>query len=88
MSEIFAIRNVDRKTKAFIQNYAYEHDLKLGDALKEIVFLVQEYIMELSKNKQKKKYRSFFEIYDKIKFSSGDPNLSKNIDKILYGKRD
>jgi hypothetical protein len=36
---------------------------------------------------QKKKYKSFFDLYDKIAFRSGEKDLSKNIDKILYGKR-
>lgn len=31
------------------------------------------------------KYTSFFDNYEKIAFSGGDPNLSQNIDKILYG---
>jgi hypothetical protein len=59
--------------------------MNVGEALREIVQLVK---IHLSENKSKKKYRSFFEIYDAVKFNGGDPNLSKNIDKVLYGKRD
>ncbi|MEK6982722.1 MAG: hypothetical protein AABX38_07340 [Candidatus Micrarchaeota archaeon] len=37
-----------------------------------------------TKKKSKKKYKSIFDTYDKISFSSGEHDLSKNIDKILY----
>ena len=50
MSEMFAVRNVDEKTK--------------------------------------KKYKSFFDLYDKLKFKSDDPHLSERIDDILYGGED
>lgn len=35
---------------------------------------------------EEKKYTSFFDNYDKIAFTSNDPNLSQHIDDILYGK--
>lgn len=87
MADIFAVRNVDEKTKEFIYNYAHEHDVNLGDALRELVYLVEEHLREREQQKHKKKYVSFFEIYDKVKFSGGDSNLSKNMDEVLYGKR-
>ncbi len=81
MSGMFAVRNVDKDTKKYIQAYATEHDLTTGEALREIVFLVKEHLAE---KKQAKKYKSIFDTYEQIAFSSGDPNLSKKIDKILY----
>ena len=35
---------------------------------------------------KKKKYTSIFDTYEELKFDSGDPNLSENVDKILYWK--
>ena len=84
MSDIFAVRKVDEKTREFIYEYAHENDLTTGEALREIARMAKEHMKETPK----KKYRSFFEIYDEVKFRSKDPNLSKNIDKYLYGKRD
>ncbi len=84
MSEIFAIRDVDEKTKKFIHKYAHEHDVNLSEALRDIVFMVQEHLKELEKQKTKKKYKSFFDLYDKLKFRSNDPHLSERIDEILY----
>ena len=86
MSDMFAIRNVDEKTREFICKYASENDVNISEALQEIIVLVQEHLKE--KEQQKKKYKSIFDTYDRIAFRSGDPNLSKSIDKILYGKRD
>ncbi|MBI5158913.1 hypothetical protein HY992_02225 [Candidatus Micrarchaeota archaeon] len=87
MTGVLAIRNVDEKTRQFIREYAAEHNLNIGEAVREIVFLVRQHLKECGDHK-KKKYQSIFEVYDKIKFSDSDPNLSRNIDKILYGKRD
>jgi len=84
MSEFFAVRNLDASTRQFITEYAKEKDVTMSEALREIVFLVKTHLKE--QKPQKKKYRSFFEIFDKVAFKSNDPNLSKNIDKILYGK--
>jgi hypothetical protein len=80
MSDIFAIRNVDEKTKEFITHYAEEHDLSMGEALRELMLLVQEHLAE----KPTKKYKSIFDTYDKIAFKSGEDDISKNVDKILY----
>ncbi len=77
---IFALRNVDEGTKKFIKNYANEHDLNTGEALREIVLGAKEHFQE---SKSKKKYKSFFDTYEKLKFNS-DPRLSENIDEILY----
>lgn len=33
-----------------------------------------------------KKYNSFFDNFDKLVFTTDDPNLSQHIDDILYGK--
>jgi len=42
-------------------------------------------LQHIKHTKKEKKYKSIFDTQDKIAFHSGDPNLSKNIDKILYG---
>lgn len=81
MSGLFAIRNVDKNTRKYIQAYANEHDLTTSEALREIISLVQEHLAE---KKEAKKYRSIFDTYDKLKFKSNDPHLSKNIDRLLY----
>ena len=87
MSELFAVRNVDEKTKHFIYKYATENDVNIGEALREIVFLVQEHLKEKEQQKQKKKYSSLFDTYDKIAFTSDDPQLSEKIDTILYEEK-
>lgn len=71
MSEIFAVRNVDEKTRTFISEYANEHNLNIGDALRDIISLAQEHLKEKSKHK---KYQSIFQIHDKIKFSGSAPD--------------
>lgn len=86
MGDIFAVRNLDEKTKAEIQDYAHEHNLNMAQAIRELVFMALEHLKCFHKNK--KKYKSFFEVYDKIKFKTNDPHLSENIDTVLYGKRD
>ncbi|MFH2105804.1 MAG: hypothetical protein ABII22_00965 [Candidatus Micrarchaeota archaeon] len=88
MADIFAVRKVDEKTKEFIYEYAHLHDLNTGEALDEIARLAKEHLKEKDQQKSKKKYKSFFDTYDRIAFRSGEKDLSKNIDKILYGKRD
>lgn len=85
MSDFFAIRNVDPKTKEFITEYAKEKDLSMSEALREIVFLAKEHIKE--QKPSKKKYRGFFDTYEKIAFKSGNPNLSSGIDKLLYEEK-
>ncbi|MFH0713303.1 MAG: hypothetical protein V1722_02095 [Candidatus Micrarchaeota archaeon] len=80
MEEIFAVRKVDDKTKRFIQRYASDHDLNTGEALREIVFIAETHLRE---NKEKKKYNSIFDTWDKIKFK-GPGNASDRIDEILY----
>lgn len=76
---VFAVRNVDKSTRKFIQNYALEHDLNTSEALREIVVKAKEHIKE----QNKKKYKSFFDTYDTIKFK-GPGNLSDRIDEIVY----
>lgn len=88
MAEIFAVRNVGEKTKDFIYEYAHIHDLNTGEAIDEITRLAQEHLKEKEVRKIKKRKISIFEVYNKIAFKSKDPNLSKNIDKYLYGKLD
>lgn len=75
MSEIFAVRNVDEKTRTFISEYANEHNLNTGDALRDIVSFAQEHLKE---KKQHKKYQSIFKIHDKIKFSGSTTNYKVN----------
>lgn len=86
MSDVFAVRKVDEKTKEFIYDYAHKNDLTAGEALREITRMAQEHLKERERPAKKRKY-SIFEIYDKVAFSAKDPNLSKNIDRYLYGKR-
>ncbi len=83
MSDFFAVRNLDEKTKQDIQQYAEEKDLAIAEAIRELVFLAKAHLAE----RPKKKFRSIFEVLDKIKFSSPDPHLSQNIDAILYGAK-
>ncbi len=83
MEEIYALRNVDQGTKKFIKNYAHEHDLNTGEALREIVVKAKEHIQE--EKKTKKKYNSFFDTWKKIKFK-GPGDASNKIDEILYGE--
>lgn len=87
MSGFFAVRNLDEKTKAFIAEYAHERKVNMAQALREIVYLVQEHLRERQKHKHTKKYRSFFEIFPDVAFESSDPQLSKHIDNVLYGKK-
>ena len=87
MADVFAVRNVGEKTKDFIYEYAHVHDLNTGEALDKIAQLAQEHLKEKEQQKQKKKYKSLFDTYEEIAFKSDDPNLSQNIDKILYEEK-
>ena len=69
MKDIFAVRNVDEKTRSVISEYARERNINTGDALRELISFAQEYIKE--KNRAKK-YRSIFTIHDQVKFSNGE----------------
>jgi plasmid stability protein len=84
MADIFAVRNLDEKTRKEINAYANEHNSTIAEAIRELVFLALQHIKH---TKKEKKYKSIFDTQDKIAFHSGDPNLSKNIDKILYGEK-
>ncbi|MFP3950494.1 MAG: hypothetical protein ACLFUZ_05415 [Candidatus Micrarchaeia archaeon] len=83
MADFFAVRNMDDATKEFISKYASEHNLSMAEAIREISLLARERMQE----KKKTKRASIFTAYEKIKFASGNPNLSREIDKVLYGKR-
>jgi hypothetical protein len=83
MSEFFAVRNLDEKTKQEILQYAEEKDMAIAEAIRELVFLAKAHLSE----RPKKKFRSVFEVLDKIQFSGGDPHLSQNIDNALYGRK-
>ena len=76
----YTIRDLDDKTKEVVHHYAQEHDLNIADAIRELVFLA---LQHLQHSKKEKKYGSFFEMYDKIKFKGG-ANLSKEHDKVAY----
>jgi hypothetical protein len=82
MTEIFAVRNVDEGTREFITRYAKEHNMSMAEAMRRISMLAREHIRE----RGNKKPASIFSVYEKIKFSSGNPNLSRKIDEVLYGK--
>ncbi len=79
---IFAVRNVDLGTRKFVQEYAHEHDLNTGEALREIIVKAKERIRE---ERTKKKHNSIFDTWEKIKFK-GPGDASENIDEILYGE--
>lgn len=83
MADFFAVRNMDDATREFISRYASEHNLSMAEAIREISLLARERMQE----KKGKKRMSIFTTYEKIKFSSGNPRLSQEIDKTLYGKR-
>ena len=76
----YTIRNFDEKTKENIYVYAQEHDINVAEAIKELVFYGLQHIKH---SKKEKKYNSFFDLYDELKFSS-DSDLSQKIDEILY----
>ncbi|GEM_PF-6690037 len=79
-TEIFAVRDLDVTTKEFITNYAKKHKVKMAEALREIILVAKENL----NSKSKKKFKSFFDNYEKAKFTA-DPHLSEKIDEILYG---
>ena len=80
-SDFFAVRNLDENTKKTIKKYAAEHNLNLATAIQELIKFGINYAAEY---KPKKKYNSFFDFYDKVKFNGG-PNLTEEIDEIVYG---
>lgn len=82
MTNFFAVRNLDDSTKEFISGYAREHKISMAEAMREIALLAQERMRE----KKRGRPASIFSAYEKIKFSSGNPNLSREIDVVLYGK--
>ena len=79
MGEVYTIRNMDEKTRKEIQNYAHEHDVSIGEALRELIMIA----MKSLRKEEGKKYKSIFDVYEKIKFSA-EPDLSKKVDKVLY----
>ena len=80
MGDVYTIRNMDEKTRKEIQDYAHEHDVSIAEALRELIMIATKSI----KKEESKKYKSIFDVYNKIKFSA-EPDLSKKIDKVLYG---
>jgi hypothetical protein len=82
MADFFAVRNMDDATKEFISKYANEHNLSMAEAIREISLLARERMRE----QKGKKRISIFSAYEKIKFASGNPNLSREVDKVLYKK--
>ncbi|MFH1094769.1 MAG: hypothetical protein V1728_00965 [Candidatus Micrarchaeota archaeon] len=85
MSDTFAIREVDEKTRRFIHVYARRRGLRAAKALKELVDLAQARLREKEKAKPKYKYRSLMDAYKKFRFTSDDPHLSEHIDDVVYG---
>jgi len=80
MADMFAVRNLDEKTKHTIQDYAQDKDVTIAEAIRDLVFYGLQHIKH---TKKERKYKSIFEVYDKLKFS-GDPNLSQKIDEVVY----
>ena len=85
MSDIFAVRDVDEKTRRFIYSYARNRRIKVGGALKEIAFLADEHLKESERSGHKPKYKTIFDSYGKIRFKSGKA-LSERLDEELYGE--
>lgn len=83
MTGFFAVRNMDEATRKFISRYASEHNLSMAAAIREISLLARERMREAGR----KKHASIFSAYGRIRFSSGKAHLSRDIDRILYGKR-
>jgi hypothetical protein len=81
MSEFFAVRKLDEKTRYAIQEYAEENDVTIADAIRDLVFYGLQHIKH---TKKEKKYSSFRDVYDKLKFKGGR-QLSQQIDEIVYG---
>lgn len=75
---IYTIRNLDEKTKHVIRDYAVQHNLNTADAIRYLVFVGKKTKTE------SKKYKSFFEIYEKVKFKGGK-DLSAKADELIYG---
>lgn len=80
MSDIFAVRNLDEKTRETIYKYATEHRINTAEAVKELIFYGMQHIRH---TKKEKKYESIFDVYEKLKFSA-EPDLSQKIDEIVY----
>lgn len=80
MADIFGIRNLDKKTKVYIYEYAQDHKLNMAEALRDLVFFGLQHIKHTQKEK---KYSSIFDVYGKLKFSA-EPDLSQKIDKVVY----
>ena len=70
---------MDEKTRKEIQDYAHEHNVSIAEALRELIIIATKTL----KKEEGKKYKSIFDVYNKIKFSA-EPGLSKRIDKVLY----
>ena len=83
MSDIFAIRNLNKETKEIIIKYAHSNNLTMAEALSRLVFLG---LQHMKNSKKKKKYENLLETYDELKFKDSKYS-SQDIDKILYGKR-
>jgi hypothetical protein len=81
MGEVYTVRDMDEKTRAEIQTYAHKHGLKISQAIRELVVLAKEHIQH---TKNEKKYKSMFDVYEKVKFKGGK-DLSKQIDEVVYG---
>lgn len=84
MGDIFAVRDVDEGTRRFIYTYARSRRMKVGRAIREIVYLVQEHLKEEEQGKKKKKYKTFWETVEKCSFH-GPKDLSQRIDEFVYG---
>lgn len=81
MADVFAIRDVDERTKRAIHAYAQTHDVTVAEAIRDLVFFGLQHIKH---KKKEKKYKSIFEVLDKLKFKGGR-NISEEIDEIVYG---
>lgn len=83
MADFFAVRNLDEGTREFITRYAKGRGISMAEAMREICLLARERM----RARKGKKHASVFSVYERVKFSSGNPRLSREIDEILYGKR-
>ncbi|MEW6748890.1 MAG: hypothetical protein AB1295_04250 [Candidatus Micrarchaeota archaeon] len=81
MSDFFAVRNLDEKTKREIQAYAEDKDVSIAEAIRDLVFYGLQHMKHTRKGK---KYSSFRDVFDKLRFKGGR-ELSQQVDEVVYG---
>ncbi|MBI5051366.1 hypothetical protein HZC08_01270 [Candidatus Micrarchaeota archaeon] len=77
---VYTIRDLDKKTKQTVQEYAADNELNIAEAMRELIAMGLKHIKHSQEEKQ---YKSFFDLYEKIKFKGGK-RLSEEHDKVAY----